>query len=327
MPNACSKINSAYVGRFAPAPTGALHLGNARTFLLAWLRARSVSGSILLRLEDLDHPKVKRDAAAQAYEDLRWLGLDWDAGADSDASYIQSNRLEIYRRYFNEFRERGLIYPCTCTRQDIQNAQSAPHPGEEMKYPNTCRGKYQSAEEAEAATGRAPAWRFLLPDEDFSFTDVFCGVQSNKPAEWSGDFVVAKGENLPSYQLAVVVDDALMGVTEVVRGDDLLLSTHRQLALYAALGFSPPDFLHVPLVVGSDGKRLAKRHGDTRISTLRERGVEAVTVVGWLAATCGLAEFYEKLTPLNLLPRFALSKILLARAVVDDPAKKLLGIA
>ena len=301
-----------YITRFAPSPTGALHLGNARTFLIIWLRCRSLGGRLILRLEDLDHPKVKPESTAEIYEDLRWLGLDWDEGPDKPApgftpeDYIQSQRLNIYAKYFERLRQQGDIYPCTCSRADIVAAQSAPHAGDELFYPNLCRDKYASAREAEAAAGKTPAWRFHAPQGESVFTDNFCGVQMEDLQLFSGDFVIARDEMHPAYQLAVVVDDYLMNISEVIRADDLLPSTHRQLALYNALGMRPPEFLHVPLVVGEDGRRLAKRHGDTRISHIRAAGVPAERVIGWLAASCGWIKSAEEIAAGELLPRFTL---------------------
>jgi len=274
-----------YVGRLAPAPTGALHLGNARTFAIAWIRARQAGGRLLFRLEDLDHPKVKPAAAEQAYRDLAWLGLDWD-----NDPVVQSERLGLYRDMLSRLRNAGKIYPCICTRKELDSLQSAPNAGEDMverRYPGTCRGRFANADEAMAASGKEAAWRFLVDEGAVTtFVDGVHGAQSSVLSEWSGDFPVARGDRA-GYQLAVVVDDHAQCVTEIVRGDDLLPSTHRQLALYNAFGWRPPAFYHVPLVVGPDGRRLAKRHGDTRLSVLRERGVGPEKALGWIAASCG----------------------------------------
>lgn len=299
------KAEKRYVGRLAPAPTGALHLGNARTFLVAWLRARLAGGRLLLRLEDLDHPKVKPGAAAEAYADLRWLGLDWDAGPaasfpDGDArsqcdahepdQYIQSNRRGLYAETLAYLREKGLAYPCVCTRKELDAVQSAPNAGEDMlerRYAGACRDRFADAAAATLFSGREPGWRFRVTEgEATSFRDGFHGWRESVLSAWSGDFLIARGD-AAGYQLAVVVDDHAMGVTEVVRGDDLLPSAHRQLALYRALGFSAPSFYHLPLVVGSDGRRLAKRHGDTRLGALRRAGAAPDRVLGWLAWSCG----------------------------------------
>lgn len=286
-----------YRGRLAPAPTGALHLGNARTFLIAWLRARRAGGEILLRIEDLDHPRVKPETAANLLRDLEWLGLDWDGEV-----LTQSARHAEYDAVLQTLAARGLVYPCVCTRKDLESVQSAPNAGEDLhetRYPGTCRDRFASFEEAAAvAHGRAPGLRFrVAPGARFPFVDGFAGARDGALDNWSGDFLIARGggdaavgKYSAGYQLAVVVDDHATGVTEVVRGDDLLASTERQLALYAALGWPPPQFFHVPLVTGEDGRRLAKRHGDTRLSVLRERGDSPERVLGWIAKSCGWAE-------------------------------------
>lgn len=287
-----------YVGRLAPAPTGALHLGNARTFLVAWLRARRAGGRLILRLEDLDHPKVKPEAAADCYRDLAWLGLDWDEGPAAsfgrpergDDPCVQSRNLEYYRGILERWRREGRVYPCVCARRDLENLQSAPNAGEDLaerRYSGACRGRFADAGEAVRLSGREPAWRFRIDDAaETRFVDGFSGDRISRLGEWSGDFVVARGDR-PGYQLAVVADDARQGVSEVVRGDDLLPSTHRQLLLYHALGVEAPAFYHVPLVVGPDGRRLAKRHGDSRLGELRRRGLGPERVLGWLAWSCG----------------------------------------
>ena len=299
-----------YVGRLAPAPTGALHLGNARTFLVAWLRARLAGGRLILRLEDLDHPKVKPGAAKDVYRDLAWLGLDWDAGPtesfppfrssetasaapapESDRLFVQSRRRETYAAALEFLRREGRVYPCACARREIESFRSAPNAGEEAgerRYPGVCRDRFANELAARAASeGREAAWRFRVEaGREMVFIDGFFGRRSGKLSEWSGDFLIARGEQA-GYQLAVVVDDNALGVTEVVRGADLLPSTERQLALYEALGFKPPAFFHVPLVVGPDGRRLAKRHGDTRLCRLRESGRPPGRVLGWLAKSLG----------------------------------------
>jgi glutamyl-tRNA synthetase len=290
-------------------------LGNARSFLIAWLSVRSRGGSLVLRMEDLDHPKVKRGAAEQALEDLRWLGLDWDEGPDCGGAcgpYVQSERVELYHAALTKLQSAGLVYPCVCSRRDVEAAQSAPHIGDDgPRYAGTCRGRFASFAEAAAVLpeGRLPAWRFRAADDVVEFVDGFCGLQRGNVAESVGDFVLARHAAGAGYMLAVVVDDAAMGITEVLRGDDLLTTTFRQLLLYRALGLEPPQFVHVPLVVGPDGRRLAKRHGDTRIASLREAGISAERVVGVLAQWCGWAEPGEELTAAELLARFDLAKL------------------
>ena len=312
-------------GRLAPSPTGALHLGNARTFLVAWLSARSKGGRVVLRMEDLDHPKNKPGAAGQALDDLRWLGLDWDEGPDvggPSAPYVQSQRRELYRAALDSLRRRGLAYPCVCTRRDVESAQSAPHDGEMLRYPGTCRGRFADyAGALKAADGRPPVWRFRVDaPARVAFKDGFAGDCEQDVAEFCGDFALARDRDGAGYMLAVVVDDAAMGVTEVVRGDDLLPATPAQLLVYRALGLEPPRFMHVPLVVGPDGRRLAKRHGDTRIAAFREAGLTPDRLVGFLAASCGWAAPGERLMPADLLPRFDLSSIPSHPLVIDGPA-------
>jgi len=320
-------------GRLAPSPTGALHLGNARSFLIAWLSARQQGGSIILRMEDLDHPKIKPGAAQEALDDLRWLGLDWDEGPDKGGPhepYVQSRRADRYCEALQRLVDQGLVYACTCSRKDVEAGQRAPHPGEEgPRYPGACRGRWASYDEAAAALpeGRLPAWRFSAPDREVAFVDSFHGPQKQNVQAVDGDFVIARRPDGAGYQLAVVVDDAAMGVTEVVRGDDLLASTHRQLLLHEALGLTPPRYVHAPLVTGPDGRRLAKRHGDTRIAHIRARRVRPERVVGLLAHWCGWAQWGEELTPGQLLARFRLDLIPKNPIVVDQRVKAYLEIA
>ena len=319
------------LGRLAPSPTGALHLGNARSFLIAWLSLRSRGGTLLLRMEDLDHPKVKPYAAAQALEDLRWLGLDWDEGPDMGgpcAPYVQSARTDHYALALAKLQAAGLVYPCVCSRKDVEAGQSAPHAGEDgLAYDGTCRGRFATYAEAAATLppGRLPAWRFRAEAGETVFQDGFAGVQ-RESVSTSGDFVIARHPQGAGYMLAVVVDDAAMGVTEVLRGDDLLPATFRQLLLYRALGVTPPHFIHVPLVVAPDGRRLAKRHGDTRLAALRQHGLRPAQVVGLLAEWCGWAAPGEELMPRDLLSRFRLDLIPRSAVVLTEAVKQRLGI-
>lgn len=320
-------------GRLAPSPTGALHLGNARSFLLAWLSVRSRGGTLVLRMEDLDHPKVKPQAAEQALRDLRWLGLDWDEGPDVGgpcAPYVQTRRRALYAEALARLRERGLVYPCACSRKDVESAQSAPHAGEDgLAYDGTCRGRYASFEEAAATlpTGRLPVWRFRAPDGvATSFDDAVLGPQCETVAETVGDFALARDAEGAGYMLAVVVDDAAMGITEVLRGDDLVRTTHRQILLQRALGLSTPRYAHVPLVVAEDGRRLAKRHGDTRLSAIREAGIPPERVVGILAWWCGWADFDARVHPGELLGKFDLATLARGPAVLTDRVRRALGV-
>jgi len=290
------------IGRLAPSPTGAQHVGNARTYLIALLSARSQGGQVVLRIEDIDSPRIKTGAAEQAIDDLRWLGLDWD-----DGPIIQSQRLGLYQNAFDHLKKAERVYPCTCTRTDVEHAASAPHIEHEGPvYPGTCAGRRV----ADAASLKKPfAWRMRVEDETISFEDGFRGPTTINLRETGGDFVVWKSSGTPAYQLAVVVDDTAQGVTEVIRGDDLVPSTPRQILLYRVLGLAPPRFIHVPLVIGSDGRRLAKRHGETRLSALRNASVSAEALVGLLAWSCGWIAEPRPVSASDLLAGFTLKTI------------------
>ena len=301
--------------RLAPSPTGALHLGNARTFLATWAMARQRGWRIALRIEDLDGPRIKPEATRQTIDDLTWLGLDWDIGPT-----LQTPRLAVYRAAIDRLIDSGHAYPCVCTRKEIEHAASAPHAEDGAAvYPGTCRGKFKDAADALARTGRVPAWRFAVPDMTFEFRDDFAGVRRFDLATQIGDFVLAKPDFTPSYQLAVVVDDLDAGVTQVVRGDDLLDSVPRQVLIYAALGrdAQTPAYTHLPLVLGPDGRRLAKRHGDTRLATLRDSGWSADHVRGLLGQWLGLGED-KTLTPQQVLDRFDLARVPREPVMIDS---------
>ncbi len=296
-------------GRFAPSPTGRLHLGNARTALLAWLHARSAGGRFVLRVEDLDFGRVRPGYMEAQLDDLRWLGLDWDEGPDVGgpfAPYVQSERQAAYDAALERLDGAGLLYPCFCSRREIVVAASAPHgPADEgPRYPGTCRDRPR-----DPGAGERIALRFRVPPGPEGFHDLLQGDVEFDPAEEAGDFVVRRKDGVAAYQLAVVVDDDAMGITHVVRGADLLSSTARQLLLYRALELSAPAFLHVPLLLGPDGERLAKRHGAVSLAELREAGVPPVRVAGWLASTCGLVEPGEEAEARALVPRFAVERL------------------
>jgi glutamyl-tRNA synthetase len=297
-----------YRGRLAPSPTGALHLGTARTALLAWLAARAEQGRVVLRIEDLDGPRVVAGAAEAIVADLQWLGLDWDEGPDRGGAfgpYEQSGRSEHYERALAELERAGLLFRCSCTRAEL-NASSAPHGDLGPRYPGTCRERPKHPE-------RACSLRFRMEAGE-AFVDRLYAAQ---PPSVGDDFVVRRSDGLHAYQLAVVVDDIAMQVSEVVRGSDLLDSTPRQIALYRALGASPPRFFHVPLVLGADGARLAKRHGSMALADYRKQGVSPERVVGALAASVGLAEPGEQLRPGDLIPRFDVRRL---PSVATSPA-------
>jgi glutamyl/glutaminyl-tRNA synthetase len=268
-----------YRGRIAPTPTGLLHLGHGRTFHHAWLRARNAGGVIVFRNEDLDPQRCKPEFALAAMEDLRWLGLDWDEGPDVGGSfgpYQQSERLDHYLSAWKRLRDGGWIYPCNRSRKDIARASVAPHAEDETAeplFPVDWRSPVADALNFETPNGIN--WRFRVPDgETIRFSDAFAGDQAFTALKDFGDFLVWRRDNVPAYELAVVVDDAAMAITEVVRGEDLLLSTARQLLLYAALGLSPPAFCHLPLLCDENGKRLAKRDHATALQTLRKQKVQ-----------------------------------------------------
>ncbi len=304
--------------RLAPSPTGALHLGNARTFLVNWALARQRDWDIVLRIEDLDGSRIKPDAAAEAIDVLAWLGLDWDEGP-----HEQRAELAPYREALAALAAAGEVYPCRCTRREIEAASlSAPHADEhELRYPGTCRPRQplspegrgwvrggaldfpkQSGSDADPTAPQIPplappfkggelgaAWRLCVPEGVAEFDDAFAGRYRHDVQTATGDFLVATKEGLPSYQLAVVIDDARQRIDHVVRGDDLLASTLRQRLLQERLGLAPPEeYIHLPLVVGPDGRRLAKRHGDSRIAHYRALGVSAERIIGLVAEWCGL---------------------------------------
>jgi glutamyl-tRNA synthetase len=289
---------SPVVGRLAPSPTGGLHVGHARTFLIAWLAARASGGRVVLRVEDIDASRVRTGATEAALTDLHWLGLDWDAGP-----YIQSERLGSYRETLERLREREIVYPCTCTRAEIARAASAPHAEDEgPTYPGTCSGR--SASDADRLGGLPFAWRFRVSPGTVGWDDLLRGPLVLDPSRIGGDFLIARSPFIPSYQLAVVVDDLAMGINQVIRGDDLIPSTPRQILLARALGGKPPAYGHVPLVVGPDGKRLAKRDGSIKLGMLREEGIDPRRLVGWIARSCGWSEAIEPSRPRDWIGRF-----------------------
>ncbi|HEY7724162.1 MAG TPA: tRNA glutamyl-Q(34) synthetase GluQRS [Anaeromyxobacteraceae bacterium] len=300
-------------GRFAPTPTGPPHLGNARTALLAWLAARAEGGEMVMRVEDADRPRLRPGMEARILGELRWLGLDWDEGPDVGGPrgpYRQSERLDLYSAALERLAAAGLAYPCFCSRAEIARAAQAPHgPGDEgPRYPGTCR-PLGRVERAELRRKRRPAWRFQVPAAPVAFEDRLCGPRSFDVSAETGDFVLMRADGVPAYQLAAAVDDAAMAITLVVRGDDLLPSTARQLLLHRALGAAPPAFAHVPLVLGPDGERLAKRHGALSVGDLRERGADPRAVAGFLAALSGLAPPAARLEPRELVAGFALERV------------------
>ena len=291
------------ITRLAPSPTGALHLGTARTFLVNYLLARRRRWQIVFRMEDLDGPRVKAGAAAEAVADLEWLGLEWDLRTPD-----QSGRGDAYRAALDSLLAAGEAYPCICSRTDIQRAASAPHRDDHATvYPGTCRGRWTDAQQAAREAGRSPAFRVTVGEEVIEFDDAVAGPQRFELAGACGDFVVFRNTGQPGYQLAVVVDDDAAGVTDVVRGDDLLDSAARQTLLYRLGGLgAPPRYWHLPLVVGADGLRLAKRHGDTRLAAYRAAGVTAERMLGLLGFWSGALDHRREAEMSELLERFSL---------------------
>lgn len=259
-----------------------------------------------MRIEDLDGPRIKRGADQQAIDDLRWLGVDWDSDI-----VVQSNRIDRHRAAIAQLVESGATYPCICTRSEIELAASAPHAEDgSAVYPGTCRGRFKSLEDAVKQTGRQPALRFAMPDMRFEFRDTFAGKRSFDLAAQLGDFVLAKPDGTPSYQLAVVVDDTDAGVTDVIRGDDLIDSVPRQVLLYQALRMEDriPSYAHLPLVTGEDGRRLAKRHGDTRLATYRAAGVGRDRMLALLARWLGIP-VADTITPAEIVERIDMARV------------------
>lgn len=300
-----SRFLTGYRGRIAPSPTGYLHLGHARTFWIAQERARRFGGTLILRNEDLDDARCRPRFNEAILEDLRWFGFVWQEGPDVGGPlgpYRQSERHSHYRDAFTALREQGFIYPCVCSRRDVREALGAPHgPDDDPVYPGTCRpgpghqevGPAQHRNPAlstERARGRQVSWRFAVPPgESVSFDDGGAGRQTFIAGKDFGDFIVWRHDDRPSYELAVVVDDALMQITEVVRGADLLLSTARQILLYRVLGFRPPAFFHCPLMLDDQGARLAKRHDALSLRTLKAEGANSGDLrLGWEELASGV---------------------------------------
>ena len=296
-------------GRFAPSPSGRMHLGNLFSALLAWLSVRAAGGVMVLRMEDLDPDRCRREYAGQLAGDLRWLGLDWDEGYEAGGPhgpYLQSERTELYAAAFRSLEERGLIYPCFCTRAQ-RLAASAPHRGDGQE--TGCKCKYLiETERATLARTRRPAWRLMVPDREIAFTDMLQGPYEENLLRDCGDFILRRSDGVYAYQLAVVFDDGDMEISQVVRGRDLLDSTPRQLYLYELLGLTPPEFCHVPLLLAPDGRRLSKRERDLDMGALRQRFTPA-ELTGLLAFWAGQLDRPEPVTPAELEKAFDWSRV------------------
>ena len=297
-------MQHAPVGRFAPSPSGRMHLGNAFSCLLSWLSVRSQNGRIILRQEDLDPARCRRSFADQVEEDLLWLGLDWDEGGSRGGDlYYQSHRRDIYESYLNKLEEDGLLYPCFCSRGEL-HAASAPHASDgTLLYAGTCRD-LTPQQRLERSALRRPALRIRVPDETITVQDAIQGTLTQNLQADCGDFIVRRADGAWAYQLAVVVDDALMGVTEVVRGRDLLLSSAQQIYLYELLGFPVPRFCHLPLLVNEAGQRLSKRDKSLDMGCLRERYTPE-QLLGILAHAAGQISRPDPISLQELLPIFS----------------------
>ena len=291
------------VGRFAPSPTGRMHAGNVFAALVAWLVAKAQGGRMVLRTEDLDAQRSKREYVDAVQRDFERLGLTWDEGP-----FFQHDREEAYRAAFDALAARGLVYPCFCTRADL-HAGSAPHRGEKPVYPGTCRGLSDEERAQRVAAGRTPAQRLAVPDRDVALQDLVQGSYRQNLARECGDFLVRRSDGAFAYQLAVVVDDAEQGVNSVVRGVDLLCSTPQQMHLQDLLGLPHPVYAHVPLVVAERDRRLSKRDHDAALDALLERFKTPEGVVGHIAGITGLAASCDPATPEELLQVFDLAAL------------------
>ena len=302
---------SSVVGRFAPSPSGRMHLGNVMSALLCWLSARSAGGRLVLRIEDIDPERSRDEYARFIIEDLRFLGLDWDEGEGAGGAhgpYRQSGRTLVYEEALRRLDAMGLLYPCFCSRAELHDVTRAPHASDgRLIYGGRCRN-LNVQERAELSARRRPSLRLRVPDETVRFVDGLCGPQAQNLREECGDFIVRRSDGAFAYQLAVVVDDIAMGVTQVVRGRDLLDSTPRQLYLYRLLGARPPAYYHVPLLLAPDGRRLSKRERDLDMGALRAR-YGAEEILGRLAFLTGLRETAAPVEARALAETFSWSRV------------------
>lgn len=298
------------VGRFAPSPSGRMHLGNVFSALMAWLSVRSAGGEMVLRIEDLDPNRCHPEYAEQLKDDLRWLGLDWDREQTP-----QSRRTEAYRAQFERLEAMGLVYPCYCTRGEL-HAASAPHASDgNVIYAGTCRNltPTQRAEKT-----RRPAWRLIVPEKTVAFRDGLQGAYREALARECGDFIIRRSDGVYAYQLAVVTDDAATGVTQIVRGRDLLSSTPRQIYLQELLGLSTPEYYHVPLLTAPDGRRLSKREHDLDMGALREKHTPE-TILGGLAYLAGITKTPEPASARELARVFSWENVRKENIPITNP--------
>ena len=316
-------------GRLAPSPTGYMHLGNAWAFLLAWLAARSAAGQVVLRIEDIDPQRSRPEYAAALIEDLTWLGLNWDFGPDKPEAtanaplgpFEQSQRGGHYAAAIAEFERAGLTYPCFCTRKELRSMAGAPHVDDAgAPYPGTCRNLSPAEQNTQLAAGRRPCLRLRCPEGAINFTDTVLGPQLHTLAACGGDFALRRSDGVVAYQLAVAVDDALMGINQVVRGRDILISTPRQIALLKLLGYGAPAYAHVPLLLDAEGQRLAKRHQSLTLRSLRQMGAAPRRIIGFLGALAGCNPGGKAASPAELLPHFSLLRLPPEDIRIEDEA-------
>ena len=300
-------------GRFAPSPTGYLHLGNAWSFLVCWLAARKSGGRLVLRIEDIDPDRSKPEFVEGILEDLRWLGLDWDEGVDVGgdcAPYTQSESTELYARVIDALQADGLVYPCFCTRKELRSLASAPHKSDYGNaYPEICLHLSDTERKEREAEGRRSSMRLHCEKSKIQFTDVLHGDCCMSWNECGGDFPLRRSDGVFAYQLAVVVDDIRQGITQVVRGEDILHCTPRQVYLYELLGCTPPEYLHLPLVVDHEGERLAKRHGHFELRKMRAEGISAEAIIGYLAYLGGICPTCRPMSSREVVDVFSVEAI------------------
>lgn len=300
-------------GRFAPSPTGFMHLGNAWSFLVCWLAARKENGRLVLRIEDIDPDRSKPEFVDGLIEDLHWLGLDWDEGVDiggENAPYTQSESTSLYERVIDALQKDGLVYPCFCTRKELRSLASAPHKGDYgSAYPELCLHLSGEERRERETAGRKSSMRLHCGKNEIYFTDVLHGDCCMSWKECGGDFPLRRSDGVFAYQLAVVVDDIRQGITQVVRGEDILHCTPRQVYLYELFGCTPPEYIHLPLVVDHEGERLAKRHGHFELRKMREAGISAEAVIGYIAYLGGIISTCRCISAHELLQNFAIDLI------------------
>ncbi len=302
-------------GRLAPSPTGYMHLGNAWAFLCAWLAARAAKGAVILRLEDIDPARSRPEFADGILRDLEWLGLDWDEGPDKAngggpfGPYVQSGRFALYEEALGRLQAAGLVYPCFCTRKELRSLAGAPHGPEEAPYPGTCWALPPELRAKRLAAGERASLRFHSPEPARAYHDLIAGRYPASGQPFSSDFALRRSDGVFSYQLAVVADDAAMGINQVVRGNDLMHCTPQQIQLFQALGAEPPEYAHVPLALDAQGERLAKRHHSLEVRALRELGATPRALIGYLAGRAGLLPAPMPSNPLQLLELFNFKKL------------------